>query len=135
MIFPKELKYTKEHEWARVEDGTVRVGITDFAQKELGDIVYVELPEVGREVKQGEAFITVESVKAASDVYAPVSGKVLEVNRELEQHPEYVNEDPYGKGWMARLEPSDPSELEALLSAEAYERLIGEAEAEAEGEG
>jgi len=133
MIFPKELKYTKEHEWAKVEDGTVRVGITDFAQKELGDIVYVELPEVGRRVKRGEAFITVESVKAASDVYAPVSGKVLEVNRELEQHPEHVNEDPYGKGWMARLELSDPSELEALLSAEAYEQLVGEAEAEGEG--
>ncbi len=130
MSYPKELKYTKEHEWAKVEDGRVRMGITDFAQKELGDIVYVELPEVGREVKQGEAIITVESVKAASDVYAPVSGKVVEVNPELESHPEYVNQDPYGKGWMALLEMGDPSELERLLSAEEYERLIGEAEGE-----
>ncbi len=130
MSYPKELKYTKEHEWAKVEDGKVRMGITDFAQRELGDIVYVELPEVGREVKQAEAIITVESVKAASDVYAPVSGRVVEVNGELEQHPEYVNQDPYGKGWMALLEMSDPSELDALLDAEAYEKLIGEAEGE-----
>ena len=134
MSYPKELKYTKEHEWAKAEDGKVRMGITDFAQKELGDIVYVELPEVGREVKQGEAFITVESVKAASDVYAPISGKVVEVNGELEQHPEYVNQDPYGKGWMALLEMSDPSELDKLLSAEEYEQLIGESEG-AKGEG
>lgn len=134
MSYPKELKYTKEHEWAKVEDGKVRMGITDFAQKELGDIVYVELPEVGREVKQSEAIITVESVKAASDVYAPVSGKILEVNSELDPHPEYVNQDPYGKGWMALLEMSDPSELDRLLSAEEYEQLIGETEG-AEGEG
>jgi len=126
MSYPKELKYTKEHEWARREDVKVRMGITDYAQRELGDVVYVELPEVGREVKQGEAMITVESVKAASDVYAPVSGKVVEVNPELEQHPEYVNQDPYGKGWMALIEMSDPSELDGLLNAEEYERHIGE---------
>jgi len=126
MSYPKELKYTKEHEWARREDGKVRMGITDYAQRELGDVVYVELPEVGREVEQSEAIITVESVKAASDVYAPVSGKVVEVNPELEQHPEYVNQDPYGKGWMALIEMSDPSELDGLLNAEEYERHIGE---------
>ncbi len=126
MAYPKELKYTKEHEWAKVEDGKVRMGITDFAQKELGDVVYVELPEVGREVKQFEAFITVESVKAASDVYAPVSGKVVEVNQELEGHPEYVNESPYEKGWMTLIEMSNPDELNDLLSAEEYEKLVGE---------
>lgn len=128
MSYPKELKYTKEHEWAKVEDGTVRMGITDFAQRELGDVVYVELPEVGREVKQSEAIITVESVKAASDVYAPVSGRVAEVNGELDAHPEYVNQGPYEQGWMAAIEMSDPGELESLLSAEEYEAYIGELE-------
>jgi glycine cleavage system H protein len=133
MSYPKELKYTREHEWAKAEDGKVRMGITDFAQRELGDIVYVELPEVGREVSQGEAMITVESVKAASDVYAPVSGRVVEVNGELDAHPEYVNQDPYGKGWMALLEMRDPSELEALLSAEEYEKLVGDEDEQGEG--
>jgi glycine cleavage system H protein len=128
MSYPKELKYTKEHEWAKVEDNKVRMGITEFAQSELGDVVYVELPEVGREVKQFEAIITVESVKAASDVYAPVSGRVVEANQELEDHPEYVNHSPYEQGWMTVIEMSDPSELGSLMSAEEYEAYIGEFE-------
>lgn len=128
MIFPQELKYTKEHEWAKVEDGKVRMGITDFAQKQLGDIVYIELPKVGRVVKQLEAFITVESVKAASDVYAPISGQVVEVNSKLVDHPELVNQSPYERGWMALIQMSDPGELKNLLSAEQYERHVGELE-------
>jgi glycine cleavage system H protein len=128
MSYPKELKYTKEHEWAKVEDNKVRMGITEFAQSELGDVVYVELPEVGREVKQCEAIITVESVKAASDVYAPVSGRIVDVNRELESHPEYVNQSPYEQGWMTIIEMSDPSELGSLMSAEEYEAYIGKLE-------
>ncbi len=126
MPYPKELKYTKEHEWLRVEDGQARMGITDYAQKQLGDVVYVELPKVGREVKQFEAFITVESVKAASDVYAPVSGRVLEVNAELKDHPELINQSPYEKGWMALLKMSHPNEIRNLLSAEEYEQHVGE---------
>jgi glycine cleavage system H protein len=128
MDYPSDLKYTKEHEWVREEDGKARMGITDYAQSELGDIVYVELPQIGREVKRSEAFITVESVKAASDVYAPVSGKVVEVNSELEDHPELVNQSPYEKGWMALIEMSDPTELDGLLSAEEYEAHVGELE-------
>jgi len=128
MTYPSELKYTKEHEWVREEDGKARMGITDYAQSELGDIVYVELPQVGREVKRSEAFITVESVKAASDVYAPVSGKVVEINQELEDHPELVNQSPYERGWMAVIEMRDPTELDELLSAEEYEAHVGELE-------
>ena len=128
MPYPRELKYTKEHEWAKVEDGKVRMGITEFAQGELGDVVYVELPALGKDVKQFEAIITVESVKAASDVYAPVGGKVIEANKELEQHPEYVNQSPYEQGWMTVIEMSDASELAQLMSAEEYEAYIGELE-------
>ncbi len=128
MPYPRELKYTKEHEWTKVEDGKVRMGITEFAQGELGDVVYVELPAVGKDVNQFEAFITVESVKAASDVYAPVGGKVIEANKELEQHPEYVNQSPYEQGWMTVIEMSDASELAQLMSADEYEAYIGELE-------
>ena len=124
MEFPQDLRYTKEHEWARDEgDGRVRVGITDFAQDALGDVVYVDVPEVGTEVKAGQAFGEVESTKSVSDVYAPVSGKVVERNGTLSDAPETVNDDPYGQGWMIVIEPTDRSELEALLDASAYQQF------------
>ena len=123
---PEELRYTKDHEWAKPEGKRVRVGITDHAQTELTDVVYVELPPVGKVVKQGEPIGTVESVKAVSEIFAPVSGKVLEVNKTLGDQPELVNKDPYGSGWMAILEVSNPAELNALMDAAGYRRLIGE---------
>lgn len=121
---PKELYYTKDHEWAKIEGGRVRVGLTHYAQEQLGDIVFVDLPAVGKEFKKGEALLVVESVKAASDVYAPLSGKVVEVNETLASKPEAVNQDPYGEGWIAILEVRDSSELNSLLSAQEYEKLI-----------
>lgn len=126
MTVPKELRYTEEHEWVKVENGKVRVGITDFAQSELGDIVFVELPQVGDEVKKSEPFGSVESVKTVSELYAPVSGKVVEVNAELEDSPELVNESPYEKAWMIVIEPENSSEIEQLLTAEQYEKIISE---------
>ncbi len=124
---PEELRYSRTHEWVRQEeDGTVTVGITDHAQTQLGDLVYVELPEAGRVLEAGEACAVVESVKAASDVYAPVGGEVVEVNEELAEAPERINEDPYGAGWLLRLRPSDPAELEGLLDGAAYAALIQE---------
>ncbi len=124
MIHPANLRYTPTHEWVRVEDDRAVVGITDHAQRELGDVVYLELPDVGRTVRAGEPFGTVESVKAVSDLYAPVSGEVVEVNRELTDHPEWINESPYEKGWMIVIRMSDPAELERLLDADAYERSL-----------
>jgi len=124
-LIPAELKYTKDHEWAKEEDGKIRVGITDHAQKELGDIVFVELPEVGKKVKKGEQVATVESVKAVGEVYAPVSGEVVEVNTSLESSPELVNKDPYGEGWIFVLKVDDPAALDALLDAAGYEALVG----------
>lgn len=124
MSIPKDLLYSKEHEWVRREGSDLRIGITDFAQSELGDIVFVELPEVGDELTANEPFGSVESVKTVSELYAPVSGTVVEVNEELEDHPEYVNESPYEKAWMIVIEPSDDSELDELLSAEEYEAHI-----------
>ncbi|WP_260285737.1 glycine cleavage system protein GcvH [Peribacillus aracenensis] len=121
---PKELRYTKEHEWVKTEDGKVRIGITAFAQSELGDIVFVELPEIGDELKANEPFGSVESVKTVSELYAPISGKVVEVNEDLSDNPEYVNESPYEKAWMVVLEPSNSSDIENLMSAEEYESLI-----------
>ncbi|MFJ7308649.1 glycine cleavage system protein GcvH [Peribacillus frigoritolerans] len=121
---PKELRYTKEHEWVKTEDGTVRIGITAFAQSELGDIVFVELPEIGDELKANEPFGSVESVKTVSELYAPISGKVVEVNEDLSDNPEYVNESPYEKAWMVVIEPSNVSDIENLMSAEEYESLI-----------
>ena len=121
---PKELRYTKEHEWVKTEDGTVRIGITAFAQSELGDIVFVELPEIGDELKANEPFGSVESVKTVSELYAPISGKVVEVNEDLSDNPEYVKESPYEKAWMVVLEPSNSSDIENLMSAEEYESLI-----------
>ncbi len=123
---PEGLRYTKDHEWARVEGKRATVGITDFAQSELTDVVFVELPKVGRAVKSGEVVGTVESVKAVSEIFAPLSGKVLEVNTALEDSPEVVNQDAYGKGWMVVLEVADPSEARNLMDAPAYRKMIGE---------
>ena len=123
---PEGLRYTKDHEWARVEGKRATVGITDFAQSELTDVVFVELPKVGRAVRAGEVVGTVESVKAVSEIFAPLSGKVLEVNKVLEDSPEVVNQDAYGKGWMVVLEVADPSEARNLMDAPAYRKMIGE---------
>ncbi len=125
-MIPEELKYTKEHEWLRLEDDVATVGITDYAQSELGDIVYVELPEVGKKFLKGEAVCTVEAVKTAADIYAPVSGEILEVNSELEDHPELINKDPYGKGWIFKMKITNRDELKELLSAQEYRKHIGE---------
>lgn len=124
-MIPKDLKYTKDHEWAKPEDGKVRVGITDHAQRELGDIVFVELPDVGKKVNKGELVATVESVKAVGEVYAPVSGEVVEVNSALESSPELVNKDPYGQGWILVLRVDNPAELDELMDAAAYEAAVG----------
>jgi len=121
---PRDCKYGREHEWVRPEGGLATVGITDYAQGQLGDIVYVELPPLGEVLTQFEPFGVVESVKAASDLYAPLSGEVLEVNEELSDHPEFVNEEPYGKGWMIKVQPSDTSELDNLLTVEEYEEYL-----------
>src|SRR6476646_6869371 len=112
MTTPKELRYSEEHEWVKSEDGKVRIGITEFAQSELGDIVFVELPQVGDEIKADEPFGSVESVKTVSELYAPISGKVVEINEDLEDSPEFVNESPYEKAWMVVVEPSDTAQLE-----------------------
>lgn len=124
MNVPKELRYTEEHEWVKVDGNKVRIGITEFAQSELGDIVFVELPQVGDEVKVNEPFGSVESVKTVSELYAPVSGKVVEVNDELEDSPELVNESAFEKAWMIVVELADSSEVDSLLTAEKYEELI-----------
>ncbi len=126
MSIPAELRYTAEHEWVKQEDGKIRIGITDFAQKELGDIVFVELPEVGDELTRNEPFGSVESVKTVSELYAPISGKVVEVNEELMDNPEYVNESPYEKAWMILIEPSETSEYEELMDAGQYETATKE---------
>ncbi|MFH1304959.1 MAG: glycine cleavage system protein GcvH [Candidatus Omnitrophota bacterium] len=123
---PKELKYTKEHEWVRIEGSEAVFGITDHAQSELGDITFVELPESGRAVKKAENISTVESVKAASDIYAPISGKVKESNDALQAHPELVNESPYEKGWICRIDITDPAEAGDLMDAAAYEKYLKE---------
>jgi glycine cleavage system H protein len=125
MNIPADLKYTKDHEWVRVDGNIATIGITDFAQGELGDIVYVEVETVGEELGQEEVFGTVEAVKTVSDLFLPVSGNILEFNDQLESEPEVVNTDPYGAGWMIRVEISDPSQLEELLDNEQYKELIG----------
>ena len=125
MNIPSELKYTKDHEWIRIEGETAVVGITDFAQRDLGDIVYVEVETVGETLAKEEVFGTVEAVKTVSDLFLPLSGEVTELNPELDSNPEVVNADPYGKGWMIKVKLSDPSEAENLLTAEAYKELIG----------
>lgn len=125
MNFPKELKYTKDHEWVRIEGDVAVIGITDHAQSELGDIVYVDISTVGDTLKKEEVFGSVEAVKTVSDLFMPVSGEVLEVNPELESAPESVNKDPYGAGWMIKIKMSDPSEVASLLTADAYQSAIG----------
>jgi glycine cleavage system H protein len=124
MDVPEDLRYTTDHEWARVEDGVVRMGITDYAQDALGDIVFVKLPEPDSTVEAGAAFSEVESTKSVSDVYAPVTGTVVEVNSQLTDAPQRVNEDPYGEGWICALAAADPSALDSLLDAEAYRALL-----------
>jgi glycine cleavage system H protein len=122
---PVDLKYSKSHEWVRVnDDGSVTVGISDSAQDQLGDMVFIEVPEVGQTVTAEEACAVVESVKAASDVYAPVSGEIVEVNESLSDAPETVNQDAYGEGWLFRMQPADASELDALLDADAYQAFL-----------
>jgi glycine cleavage system H protein len=126
MEFPEDLKYTEEHEWALIEGDIVTVGITDFAQDALGDIVYVELPQVGTMVEAGKTFGVVESVKAVSDIYAPVSGEVVEINEELPDAPETINTSPYEDGWMIKIKVADPSILDDLMDADAYQAHIEE---------
>jgi glycine cleavage system H protein len=121
---PADLRYTREHEWAKQEGERVRVGITHFAQEQLGDVVFVELPKAGARVRAHQTFGVVESVKAVSDLFAPVSGEVAEVNAELAQKPETVNQDPYGRGWMLAVTPADPKEWDQLLTAAQYEQFI-----------
>lgn len=125
MNIPSELKYTKDHEWVRVQGKTATIGITDFAQGELGDIVYIDISTVGKEVAEHEVFGTVEAVKTVSDLYMPVSGKVLEVNKVLDGSPEKVNADPYGEGWMVKIEMKNPADLNSLLTDAQYKELIG----------
>jgi glycine cleavage system H protein len=126
---PVELKFTKSHEWARLnDDGSVTVGISDNAQDQLGDMVFIEVPEVGQNVTAGDACAVVESVKAASDVYAPIAGEILEVNEDLADSPETVNQDAYGKGWLFRLQPGNAGDMDAMLDSEAYASFL-EAEA------
>ncbi|HWP62142.1 MAG TPA: glycine cleavage system protein GcvH [Candidatus Binatia bacterium] len=126
MSVPPELRYTKEHEWLRLAGDEATVGITAYAAEQLGDIVFVELPEIGRSLDQFATFGVVESVKAVSDLYAPISGEVVAVNTALADRPELVNNDPYGEGWLIRIKPRDPAEVEALLDAAAYEQLVSE---------
>ena len=128
MEFPEHLKYTEEHEWVEMENNVARVGITDYAQSELGDIVFVELPGVGTEVSQGSVFGTIEAVKTVSDLYAPLGGKVVEVNEELVDQPEKINESPYGDGWMIKIEVTDTDEATSLMEAKDYQEHVGEDE-------
>ncbi|MFS0822114.1 glycine cleavage system protein GcvH [Bacillus sp. 1P02SD] len=126
MSTPKDLRYSEEHEWVKVEGEKVRIGITDFAQSELGDIVFVELPEVGDEIQADEPFGSVESVKTVSELYAPISGKVVEINEDLDDSPEFVNESPYEKAWMIVIEPANAGDVENLMTAEQYEEMTKE---------
>ena len=126
MDFPENFKYTNDHEWIRIEGNEGYIGITDYAQGELGDVVYVDIDPDLKEITKGETFGTIEAVKTVSDLYAPCSGKVIEVNKELGNSPEKVNKDPYGKGWMVKIEIKDESVLSALLNVEDYKRLVGQ---------
>jgi glycine cleavage system H protein len=125
MNFPAELKYTKDHEWVKIEGDKATIGITDFAQHELGDIVYVDVNTIGETVAKEAVFGTVEAVKTVSDLFMPLSGEVLEANKDIDSAPESVNNDPYGKGWMIKIKITDPSEVSGLLSADDYKKLIG----------
>ena len=126
MEFPTNIKYTGEHEWIRLEGETAYAGITDYAQEQVGDIVFVAIATVGETLEKGEVFGTIEVVKTVSDLFLPIGGEVLEVNPALEEHPELVNEDPYGEGWLIKLKPTDVSEMDGLLDAEAYKKIINE---------
>lgn len=128
-MYPEDLRYTKEHEWARVEDGTVRVGITHYAQDALGDIVYVDLPSPGTEVSAGQPFGEVESTKSVSDIYSPLTGTITERNARLEESPDLVNQDPYGDGWMVLIQTTNTSELDGLLNAAQYQEFIASEQA------
>ncbi|MCU0380312.1 MAG: glycine cleavage system protein GcvH [Chitinophagaceae bacterium] len=125
MQFPAALKFTKDHEWVRLEGNTATIGITDFAQSELGDIVYVDIETIGQELAAESVFGTVEAVKTVSDLFLPLSGTINEKNPKLDSQPELVNQDPYGDGWMVKMTVSDPSEIERLMDAEAYQQLVG----------
>ena len=124
MSVPDDLVYSSDHEWARVEDGLVRIGITDYAQDALGDVVYVQIPTIGAEVKAGDRISEVESTKSVSDIYAPVTGTIVEVNTDLAEEPQRVNDDPYGDGWLCVLRPADVAELDSLLDAAAYQAIV-----------
>ncbi|MEO8476925.1 MAG: glycine cleavage system protein GcvH [Actinomycetota bacterium] len=124
MEFPEDLRYTKEHEWTRLEGGRVRIGITDFAQDALGDVVYVDLPEVGASVEADQPLGEVESTKSVSDVYSPIGGTVVERNPLIDEHPELVNEQPYGDGWLVVIEPADPAAVDLLMDASSYQAFI-----------
>jgi glycine cleavage system H protein len=126
MKFPDNIKYTKDHEWILVENGTGKIGITDYAQGELGDVVYVDIDSNLKEIKTGESFGTIEAVKTVGDLFAPCAGKILEINKSLTDSPESVNNDPYGAGWMVKIEISDLSEIDDLLNSEDYKKLIGQ---------
>jgi len=126
--YPDDLKYTKEHEWVKVEGDTAIVGISDFAQHQLTDVVFVELPDAGKKIEQGKSFGSIESVKSVSDIFSPISGEVIEVNKELENKPELINQDPYGEGWIAKIRLADKSELDKLMPAEEYKKFVAESE-------
>lgn len=123
MVVPEELRYSTDHEWVRQEDGRVRIGVTDYAQDALGDVVYIEVPEVGSAVEAGERISEVESTKSVSDIFAPVTGTIVETNADLDEHPERLNEDPYGQGWICVIETGDEGALDGLLDAAAYQAL------------
>ena len=125
MDIPSHLKYTSDHEWVNIEDGETTIGITDFAQGELGDIVFVELPEVGKSFNAGDAFGTIEAVKTVTDLFSPISGKIVAINEGLDNDPGKVNSDPYGDGWLVKIRLSDPDEKDGLMSSIAYEKIIG----------
>jgi glycine cleavage system H protein len=131
MAYPANYRYTKEHEWIDVGSGVATIGITDYAQQALGDVVFVELPKAGTEVKTGKSFGSIESVKAVSDIYAPASGEVVEANGELQNKPEMINSDPHGSAWLIKMKLSNPEEVAALMDAKAYEAFIAEKEKEA----
>jgi glycine cleavage system H protein len=124
MTVPEDLRYSSDHEWARVEDGLVRIGITDYAQDALGDVVFVQVPAAGTDVKAGDRFSEVESTKSVSDIYAPISGTIVDVNADLADEPQRINDDPYGDGWICVIRPADASEVEGLLDAAAYQALV-----------
>lgn len=126
MEFPTNIKYTNEHEWIRLEGDIAYVGITDYAQQQLGDIVFIDVPTEGETLEKGETFGTVEVVKTVSDLFLPIGGEVMEVNPQLEEHPELVNQDPYGEGWIIKLKPTDTAEMDELLDAAAYKEIINE---------